>query len=436
MNILIKYKIAFFLLLVATLNSGYAQTYKYKVKWDIKRSSGSSEISFYLNSGSSYPYDGTYANAISTTSSNSFSYTLNNSSISILDGVVVSNSPLRLTQSVRESSGVFTQRSGSYITNPESGYWQNNFAFPLSNNSVSLNSPFEFYYLYTLKDLNNYDVSKTELQACKTFNLSVGNVGEGGNMTFALEYFHSGTGVWKELLPYARRYAYAVPIQLSQISGLQLDQNFQLRARYSPTGSRANDYSDILTYKFIPCPPAIIGEPLPNSPICYNSDTGKIIMYFDNDLALTEYFSMTLTPIDSNGVELSPYNKTVVESEFINRTIVWDNLRAGNYKLKYQTFKTGNPTPSSVVEKNNIVIVEKQPLTFEIFKTDPQCNNQNGTIIIVASGGTEPYYYTIDSGSEVKLTPDTKTVNISGGTHNIRIRDENNCIDLDANASL
>ncbi|MDQ1165116.1 hypothetical protein QE431_001434 [Flavobacterium sp. SORGH_AS 622] len=433
MNILNKYKIPLLLLLIF-FSKSYGQNYKYKVKWDFKRLMGTSELFFYLNTGDSYPYNGNYANA-ATTSWGTFSYILSNNSVTTLDGVVVSNTPLRLTQALKEPSGSFTQRSGIYVTGPESGYWQNTFGSPLGSNMVTNNTPFEFYYLYPLVQLNNYNASQTELQACKPFPFKAGTVGEGGNMTFAVEYFHSTSGSWKELLPYERRNADVIPILLSQIPNLQLDQNFQLRVRYSRTGAFANDYSDILTYKFIPCPPAMIGEPIPESPLCYNSDNGKIIMYFDNDLANTEYFLLTLTPIVNN-VELSPYNKTVVKSEFINRTIVWENLRAGTYKLKYQTFKTGNPTPSSIVEKNNIVITDKLPLSFQVVKTDAQCNNQNGIIRIEATGGTAPYYYTINLGSEVQFTSATNNINISGGTYNIKVRDTNNCIDLNADDSL
>lgn len=207
--------------------------------------------------------------------------------------------------------------------------------------------------------------------------------------------------------------------------------DFRVKIDSDPTITGEEVYSNIIFYNVIPCAPKMIGEPAPQSPLCFETATGKIIMQFDNDLANEEYFSLVLTPIE-NGFELPPLNKTVSKSEFINRTIIWDDLRAGTYNLKYQTFKTGNP-PSQFIPKNNIVITEKSALRFEVFKTDSACNNQNGSIRIEAFGGTSPYFYKIDSNSEVQFTASTSDLSISPGDHSIKVRDTNNCIDNEAN---
>lgn len=434
MTALIRYKIPLLLLLIIFFTKSYSQTYKYKVKWDLKRSMGSSELFFYLNTGDSYPYNGTYANA-ATNSSGNFVYILNNADASPLDGVVVSNTPLRLTQAVKEPSGSFTQRSGVYVTAPESGYWQNTFGSPLGGNMVTNNSPFEFYYLYTLVQLNNYDASKTDLQVCKPFSFSASMVGEGGNITCAVEYFHSTSGGWKELLPYQRRYGDAISIQFSQIPNLQLDQNFQLRVRYSRTGAKAADYSDILTYKFIPCPPAILGEPVKDKPSCYNGNDGKATFTFDRDIASNEYFLVNLVKVE-NGHNINLPDKKIVQADFTDRKITFESLPAGSYFLHYQTFLNNGSTPTADKFSDPFPIENPDPLSFSILETQPNCPGEIGKIQIKATGGKSPYYYTIDSESEIEFVSITNIIDISGGTHNIKVRDTNNCVDLQANDTI
>ncbi len=234
------------------------------------------------------------------------------------------------------------------------------------------------------------------------------------------------SGAWTDF-PSTYQAKRSISFNMATLGGSDGKNKLQIRTGYGTS------FTNEIIYDIIPCSPSLASDPIPESPYCYNEKTGKITMQFSDDIADDEYFSMALTPLDANGYELPPNNKVVTKSEFINRTIVWSNLNAGTYNLSYQTFKTNNPTPSSLVEKKGILIEGKAPFSFEVYQTDPLCNNSNGFIRIEAKGGTSPYYYTIDLGSEVKFLSSTNDISVSPGEHSIKVRDTNSCIDLNAN---
>ncbi|MCV9926824.1 SprB repeat-containing protein [Flavobacterium sp. LS1R49] len=420
-------------------------TYKYKVKWDLRISSVSggsgSSLNFYLNTGDTYPFNGTYARATanSINTNSSFSYILKNSNVNALDGVVVSNTPLRLSEAVESGSSGFLQTHGPLLTAPYSGYWQSYFGSGLGGIMVSHNSRFEFYYLQPIAELNNYSASNTDLKQCEPFNFSVAIVGEGGQMTFAVEYFHSNSVGWKDLLPYELRSAQTIPITFAMIPSLQLNQNFQLRARYTKTGSGGtNDYSDILTYKFIPCPPLLLGAPITTKTSCIYNQDGEVTFTFNRDLINNEHFLLNLTQV-VNGNNLPPIPKDITSANFPNRQITFTDLKSGTYFLHYQTFQDNGALPTSDTKSDPFIIQPPIALRYEITPTDPLCNSGTGEILINTFGGTPPYFYSINNGTKTQFTNPTTTdanghkgsliITKQEGVYNIKITDDNDCIE-------
>jgi hypothetical protein len=62
-------------------------------------------------------------------------------------------------------------------------------------------------------------------------------------------------------------------------------------------------------------------------------------------------------------------------------------------------------------------------------KNDAQCfNTTTGQIVIVASGGTAPFTYSIDNGANYSSPVPTGTFNnLPTGTYKIRVKDANGC---------
>ncbi|WP_157495919.1 hypothetical protein [Flavobacterium sp. WG21] len=405
-------------------------TYKYKVKWDLRKSpSTSRNVYFYLNTGDTYPFNGTYANASSTGSSSSFSYVLKNSGASPMDGVVVSNTPLRLSGAVDNVSSGFFQKHAPFMTGPYSGYWQSNFAYNFDNVTVTHNTQFEFFYLQTLVEANNYNVSNSELKQCETFNFTVAVVGESGFMTFAVEYYDPNTAGWKELLPYASRSAQNIPITFTSIPNLQLNQNFQLRARYTRTGSGgANDYSDILTYKFIPCSPKLNGAPVTAQVKCFDEPTGNVTLNFLSDIPTGQKLLLTLY---QNGAYRS--HKFAKDTDVKNRAYTWEGIAPGSYTIKYQTQNASDPNAtigSSPVETPVFKIENAVALTFKATAIQPQCSTDKGGIEISVSGGTPPYYYILDNETKKELVKNPDIIDITtDGDHKVIVLDRFDCME-------
>ena len=67
--------------------------------------------------------------------------------------------------------------------------------------------------------------------------------------------------------------------------------------------------------------------------------------------------------------------------------------------------------------------------TTSFTKNDLSCfQNSTGQIVITCSGGTAPYTYSIDNGTNYSSPVPTGTFNnLSAGTYKIRVKDNNGC---------
>jgi gliding motility-associated-like protein len=64
-----------------------------------------------------------------------------------------------------------------------------------------------------------------------------------------------------------------------------------------------------------------------------------------------------------------------------------------------------------------------EPLEMEAYIINPGCNNSNGSLEIIASGGTMPYYYSINGGS----VGEANVFNLVSGTYSAQVTDANGC---------
>ncbi|MEZ5041482.1 MAG: gliding motility-associated C-terminal domain-containing protein [Saprospiraceae bacterium] len=94
------------------------------------------------------------------------------------------------------------------------------------------------------------------------------------------------------------------------------------------------------------------------------------------------------------------------------------NLDAGDYTVTIKDL-TGN---TILVETYSIT--EPDPLELSTFVIKPTtCNQQNGAIAMQMKGGTPPYVYDYGQGP----TPDSARNDLSAGTYQITITDDNSC---------
>ncbi|MDX6181605.1 SprB repeat-containing protein [Flavobacterium sp. Fl-77] len=197
-------------------------------------------------------------------------------------------------------------------------------------------------------------------------------------------------------------------------------------------------YSNIVSYNIIPCSPNLVGSPEIIKPSCFQGKDGQVTFTFDRDLIDNETFLLNLTQV-VNGNNLPPKEKNVSKAEFLNKKITFTGLESGNYFLHYQTFQNNNTTPTSDNLSDLFFVDQSKALKYIINTTNPSCYGANGEIVVEASGGTPPYYYSINNATKTPFTnPFTSDANgfkgsqiltIPNGSYNIRITDSNNCIE-------
>ncbi len=99
----------------------------------------------------------------------------------------------------------------------------------------------------------------------------------------------------------------------------------------------------------------------------------------------------------------------------------------GNYTVHYQIAAGGNGCTTNVDATFAVSITTGPSTTFT--KNDLSCfQNSTGQIVITGVGGTAPYTYSIDNGTNYSSPVPTGTFNnLSAGTYKVRVKDNNGC---------
>ena len=111
-------------------------------------------------------------------------------------------------------------------------------------------------------------------------------------------------------------------------------------------------------------------------------------------------------------------------------SLSYTNLGPGNYRVE-----VSNGLAGACMVSQNFTISAPDPMVVALEETiDPLCfSTTGGQATFSVTGGTGPYYYTIDGGSSISFgtasaTAITYTIqNIAAGAHNIVITDSNSC---------
>ncbi|NRA11456.1 MAG: T9SS type A sorting domain-containing protein, partial [Crocinitomicaceae bacterium] len=85
-----------------------------------------------------------------------------------------------------------------------------------------------------------------------------------------------------------------------------------------------------------------------------------------------------------------------------------------------------DPTGCSAVTTVVLVDAGSPTLTIQTV-SDPSCDNDNGTIMLGATGGAGGYQYSVDGG--VTWTFSTNFIGLTPGTYNLMVQDANGCTD-------
>jgi len=183
---------------------------------------------------------------------------------------------------------------------------------------------------------------------------------------------------------------------------------------YIDTASR--EFSVIVTYTL-------------NELSCFSSLDGSVeVIYgdaptFDYEKTNATCFGETDGIIEITAVEggTPPYEYTFNGGESWITNAIAINLEPGSYIVGVIDSNKCKPAfkQVTITEPNLLEIDEEYTTT-----TSPCFNDEDGTITIVANGGTEPYYYSIDGGDTWQ---EENIFTVEAGIYTIDITDANEC---------
>lgn len=188
-------------------------------------------------------------------------------------------------------------------------------------------------------------------------------------------------------------------------------------------------FTNTVTYSIVGCSPELDGNPTTSNTKCNDDPSGSVSLKFKSELKAGEKFLFTLF---LNGTQ--PISSTFAQkNEIINGSYTWRNIKEGNYTIRYQSQNiTDNGTTfgSSMIDTPAFTIGSPAPLKFTTTAVQPLCSTDKGTIQISASGGTPPYYYSLDNESQKHVfTSPYSITGLSEGDHSVKVVDSNNCVE-------
>ncbi|MFS4491322.1 T9SS type A sorting domain-containing protein [Maribacter sp. 2308TA10-17] len=268
------------------------------------------------------------------------------------------------------------------------------------NDGDSFASYFNVYKILPFSTVNGYSATNNTLSECQSSSLMV-HSDSCGTASYAVQYQVGGSAVWSTLLAYGRRSS-SFSFQKNDFPGLDNFENLRLRLQYNNTGTI--EYSDVLTYSYLPCPP-VLNNTIPIDVSCSDSDDGSAKLNFDRalDSGSGEEFRATLSGITPEGFAI-PEADVIVTNFAADNSYTFSNIEAGTYTITYQTFfddGMGNMVPSSTGETGNFAINRPSVVTVsEVSTSQPVCPGDTGSVTLTANGGTATNYeYSVNNGT-------------------------------------
>jgi trimeric autotransporter adhesin len=156
------------------------------------------------------------------------------------------------------------------------------------------------------------------------------------------------------------------------------------------------------------CPTATISYSL--SPFCKSSTSGTVTI---NGSPGGTFSSTAGLTINSSTGELNPSTST-----------------PGTYTVQYQI---AGGSGCSAVNTSTSVVIRSSPVTSVSGQSDPNCfAGSDGSITISATGGTGPYFYSVDNGTTwtpaAQASPFTYGGLSANTQYRIRVKDSNGCL--------
>ncbi|TPN89256.1 T9SS type A sorting domain-containing protein [Aquimarina algicola] len=423
-------KIILFTILLTAFCNTYAQTYRFTYKFTARANSGP-------DFGSGTTYSVKYANGTS-----EVLYNINASHPrvqNLVENVVVDlliSSPVIELNILRY--GYVTSMGGGSQTRK---YNLRSCLKPstpqISDLGITTNLNITQYPLENLRSLNTSVGNEFPECQSKTFT-AYNNCTE--NMEYSVHYKTSISGPEIQLKPFGN-HGRQFTLNGSDFTGVRTNSNIFIFLRYLNNDSSSNNTSDAIILKYEPCSPELDGPVVDIQPSCSNSinttdnNNGSFTITFDRELDASKQEKMNLQVFRQIGTSFDGYaSKVIQKSDFSGRSYTWTprNLPSGTYKIFWQTksnnqsFDNINSVPDAYDESNPFTLTTPPILSVTGNTSLVQCAGGNdGSITAVPSGGTPPYQYSIDNGSNWQTN--TLFSGLSKGDYTLLVQDSKGC---------
>ncbi|AWX43039.1 hypothetical protein HME9304_00026 [Flagellimonas maritima] len=286
-----------------------------------------------------------------------------------------------------------------------------------------------FFFANYLRDLADWNPNLTQINICEPSQIKVAT---GVEMTYALTYFNIETEEYEILLPYGINPSHPI-IDPSEIPDIDNYNNLLIQVQYTDDPNNLEDRSDVLILDLIPCVPVLdpdVPDNLVGLPVtCHGDGDGGITAIFDR--ALTEEESIQFVfMLGEDGVHDSP---PLTQADFDGNTLTYEaeaGLPTGGYTMQW-IVKVGNDAIGG--GEAPVTILEPEPITFDLNKTDPKCSGSSNGEITVAnlSGGNGDYVFEWQRNGEPFDLPEGSTdanpVNLPTGNYSLLVTDVLGC---------
>ncbi len=206
------------------------------------------------------------------------------------------------------------------------------------------------------------------------------------------------------------------------------------------------DFVNILSVQFLPPPPNLTRVPEITQPKCADQSV-EMTMYFDRNLKPDEDIYINLLQlrngeyqsVENNILKAKDNPLQLVNGEWqytFNRNN--QTLNGGTYRIEISGYNSNTGILSCMVppDPENFPVVVPDPVGFEAVKGNDQLcfeSNDGSINITQVSGGTGPYFYSLDNGTNYSTNSFTSSelpIKIEGlapAIYKVRVKDSNDC---------
>ncbi|WP_025741310.1 T9SS type A sorting domain-containing protein [Aquimarina pacifica] len=279
-------------------------------------------------------------------------------------------------------------------------------------------------------------------------------------------FYYDKAGYWENIYEFSDNYPLNASVfEVFESFGLHFNytsRNMQLRMQYKPPGSNVRAApplyeGGVLDEGAYAIVERVVEECSPDfvdinaiTPTCSNSGDGSFILELKGEIDNDQNLFVSVYWDENNDGNFVTDEFLVNNYDSTNNSYLYDDLdidgeditfkwkpRTGSYELGdgryavvYQLYPDGDTPddPASIEESYSFTINAPDPVEFSAIGIHPKCFGDIPSIRVTPKGGSGSFEYKRNTNDWETLPNNGIIANLSASTHNIRIRDTDECV--------